>query len=372
MYLKTRMSTSKGSQRAKAKPQNNTPTTTTTTTRFIVVIIELPSQKDKSYTQKTSPMSTPLSTYNPEKKRRAALSMDDDNTATTEAVNNAVAAVTPASIVDLTQDNEDASSDDDEEAEEEATQHQRVASCEATIVGIRYYNGTVHPGEFVSLVREPNNSYDSNAIRVDNMQGEKVGHIKATQAKIMAPFLDEADNLGTIVVNAVIPRGGNAYTIPCGVEFLACGTAAELPQRALELAQQLKKVFKSKLSFRSHIKLPNSKAKKATTAPMVETQAMEWTKQAQQLDEMFDQQVAKQLQNLPLVEVPSMLCTNLLDYQQDGLKWLVHQDTVDHLPFFKQIQENGKRVWHCEISNASQATAPKPFRGGILADEMGL
>jgi len=35
--------------------------------------------------------------------------------------------------------------------------------------------GVAHPGEYVTLVREPHNSYDRNAIRVDNCSGEKVG-----------------------------------------------------------------------------------------------------------------------------------------------------------------------------------------------------
>ena len=39
---------------------------------------------------------------------------------------------------------------------------------------LRYYSGTAHAGEYVSLVREPNNPYDRNAIRVDNMHGQKV------------------------------------------------------------------------------------------------------------------------------------------------------------------------------------------------------
>jgi SWI/SNF-related matrix-associated actin-dependent regulator of chromatin subfamily A3 len=33
------------------------------------------------------------------------------------------------------------------------------------IVGIRYYSGKAHPGEYVHLAREPSNPYDRNAIR---------------------------------------------------------------------------------------------------------------------------------------------------------------------------------------------------------------
>ncbi|CAN0544148.1 unnamed protein product, partial [Ectocarpus sp. 8 AP-2014] len=35
--------------------------------------------------------------------------------------------------------------------------------------------GVAHLGEFVDLVREPNNPYDRNAIRVDNLTRQQVG-----------------------------------------------------------------------------------------------------------------------------------------------------------------------------------------------------
>ena len=56
-----------------------------------------------------------------------------------------------------------------------------IAVLDVIIVGIRYYNGVAHPGEFVTLVREKNNPYDKNAIRIDNLEGDKIGHIKGIQ-----------------------------------------------------------------------------------------------------------------------------------------------------------------------------------------------
>ena len=48
---------------------------------------------------------------------------------------------------------------------------------ESYIVGVQYYDGIVSRKEQVSLVRQPNNPYDRNAIRVENIRGEQVGHI---------------------------------------------------------------------------------------------------------------------------------------------------------------------------------------------------
>ena len=67
---------------------------------------------------------------------------------------------------------------------------------QTAIVGVRFYDGAA---ELLSdeklrdllpaLVREPRNKYDVNAIAV-YLDGTKVGHIPAPQAKILAPMLD--------------------------------------------------------------------------------------------------------------------------------------------------------------------------------------
>ena len=42
----------------------------------------------------------------------------------------------------------------------------------------------------VSLHREPKNKYDKNALRVDNVFGQQVGHIKREQAAVLASLID--------------------------------------------------------------------------------------------------------------------------------------------------------------------------------------
>ena len=60
----------------------------------------------------------------------------------------------------------------------------------ANVVGIRYYDGKVNNNEMVSLQREPNNRYDKNALRVDNVFGLQVGHIKREEAAVLASLID--------------------------------------------------------------------------------------------------------------------------------------------------------------------------------------
>lgn len=43
----------------------------------------------------------------------------------------------------------------------------------------------------VGLVREPQNPYDSNAVKVTNIYGSQVGHIKRQLAAAMAYVMDK-------------------------------------------------------------------------------------------------------------------------------------------------------------------------------------
>lgn len=42
----------------------------------------------------------------------------------------------------------------------------------------------------VSLVRQPDNQYDPNAVKVTDVMGEQVGHIKKELAKALAVIMD--------------------------------------------------------------------------------------------------------------------------------------------------------------------------------------
>jgi SWI/SNF-related matrix-associated actin-dependent regulator of chromatin subfamily A3 len=64
-----------------------------------------------------------------------------------------------------------------------------LGSLDGKIVGIRYYNGFATPGEQVLIKREPGNPYDSNAIRVNNVQGTQIGHLPKNLAAKLAPYL---------------------------------------------------------------------------------------------------------------------------------------------------------------------------------------
>lgn len=48
----------------------------------------------------------------------------------------------------------------------------------------------VNDGEMVSLERQPENRYDPNAVKVNNVDGVQVGHIKRELASALAEIMD--------------------------------------------------------------------------------------------------------------------------------------------------------------------------------------
>jgi SWI/SNF-related matrix-associated actin-dependent regulator of chromatin subfamily A3 len=64
-----------------------------------------------------------------------------------------------------------------------------VGAIDGKIVGVRYYNGYATMGEQVMIRREPRNPVDSNAIRINNVQGTQIGHLPRNLAAKLAPFM---------------------------------------------------------------------------------------------------------------------------------------------------------------------------------------
>lgn len=321
-----------------------------------------------------------------------------------------------SNVVNLLNDNADELfyNDNDDDLDDSIL----IGSGEYTIVGIRYYTGIAHPGEYIQLVREPNNPYDRNAIRVDNMQNEKIGHIKATMARGLSSIMDGNINVGggdggrvRVRIEGTIPRKGNFYTLPVFLEFYASAdTAASNTEQAQQIAMAVKETLKYDYHFRLSTqfggdgmslyqmnnrynnRIPPAAIGAAEAAPpTVTTKKLDWTAQQEALDKMFDKQLEEQYKDLPDVDM-ELLTNNclrnitLFEYQVLGIKWLVKKEQLQVptststtaadasalVPFYRKVNENGREMYLCEITQSSQALPPKVNRGSILCDSMGL
>uniref|UniRef100_H3AGZ3 Helicase like transcription factor n=1 Tax=Latimeria chalumnae TaxID=7897 RepID=H3AGZ3_LATCH len=84
------------------------------------------------------------------------------------------------------------------------------------VVGLRYYTGVVNNNEMVALQREPNNPYDRNAVKVNNVNGNQVGHIKKELAAALSYVMDNK----LAKVEGVVPYGANnVFTMPVQLSF---------------------------------------------------------------------------------------------------------------------------------------------------------
>jgi len=78
---------------------------------------------------------------------------------------------------------------------------QLLGEIETRIVGMQYYETAVAPGEQVNLEREPENSHDAHAIRVENGLFEPVGHISRRMCSWLAPLVDS----GKVRIDGRVP-----------------------------------------------------------------------------------------------------------------------------------------------------------------------
>jgi SWI/SNF-related matrix-associated actin-dependent regulator of chromatin subfamily A3 len=245
-----------------------------------------------------------------------------------------------------------------------------------------------HPGEYVKLIREPTNPYDSNAIRVDNIRNEKVGHIKATTAMTLAKVMDqflpptpttESTGTSTIYMDGTIAfRGATSYSLPLQLDFYSQSKSNYMAD-LVHINNALNKLIGWKPDKALMTLLRSSSLKSDAIDVEVTNQTLNWEDAQKNLDVMFDQLVNDQLNNLPPLSIPETIITPLLEHQIDGIRWLYHHEVSMNeqqdakskagalsIPFYKQIQERGKKVWLSEITNATQTDPPKPIGGSIL------
>ncbi|KAF2015748.1 hypothetical protein BU24DRAFT_422060 [Aaosphaeria arxii CBS 175.79] len=284
----------------------------------------------------------------------------------------------------------------------------------AKIVGIRYYSGYATMGEMVIVRREPENAYDSNAIRVLNVQGEQIGHIPRTIAAKLAPYMDDR----SLRVEGILTGEKGFYD--CPVDLFLYGTNE--PVERMNLVQRMKD---SKLPVKSVVdrqrreekerkereKLAAKAAKEAKKNGEAVVDAFQaWGENPlgefagggsqgmgpgpsmedimggsqrfnpRNVEEIVEQYGIKEkdLEAIPKAEQPAALLTELHPFQLQGLQWMLDKESPE-LP----AAGSGKvvQLWqrHARQANVFTNVAtnfslanPPLASGGILADDMGL
>jgi len=196
-------------------------------------------------------------------------------------------------------------------------------------------------------------------------------------------------------LDGTIPREGNAYELPLELDFYGrrdptkseYDEMARLTQLAAHIDSafshfKLKQKTKTKKQERAEARakaLAEAAARAAAggaaadePTPVVHTRTIDWKEQQKNLDELFEKQSREQLANLPEIGMPGQLTVKLFDHQVVGIRWLVSRERNTSTPFYETIQEKGKTVYFCSITNSSSPQPPKPVQGSLLCDCMGL
>jgi len=286
------------------------------------------------------------------------------------------------------------------------------------IVGIQYYRGYAAVGEYVQLIREPTNPYDSNAIKCTNMSGDQIGHIPRGVAAKLAPFMDGKEKGMFLYIEGRLVSEKGMYDVPLDLKLL--GTTdltsqsvlkqnmrdAKLPvrelieqekrekQHAKEQEQRRKAEQKQLLAQAArgqgstHIEtnanaqfanLNNPSDDPEQAGPSMEeiigTSSQYNPREVGEVADRFGQ-TEEQLSALPQAPQPDHISTKMLGYQLQALAWLVdHENPV--LP----AQKSGETVqlWNADRSGhyrniATNYTTSTPvlMSGGLLCDDMGL
>nr|XP_015216673.1 PREDICTED: helicase-like transcription factor isoform X1 [Lepisosteus oculatus] len=237
-------------------------------------------------------------------------------------------------------------------------------SLRGNVVGLRYYTGVVNKREMVSLVREPQNPYDKNAVQVANVYGHQVGHIKRELAAPMAYIMDNK----LAKVEGIVPFGAtNTFAMP--VQLFFWGQKENKAAVMNKLGQHGFRLGPTSEGF-------GGKSAKAS-GPTIDKffpplrgspAAIPLTREQLQnvFDKLFDNLMEEKIQEMEPAEAVG---TPLLPHQKQALAWMVLRENNNDLPPFWEQKNN---LYFNVLTNFAVKEKPEKVHGGILADDMGL
>ncbi|KEY71515.1 hypothetical protein S7711_03581 [Stachybotrys chartarum IBT 7711] len=277
--------------------------------------------------------------------------------------------------------------------EEEGSGTELYGTFDGKIVGVRYYDGVATLGEVVLCRREPGNMYDSNAIRMDNVLYQQIGHIPRAVAAKLTPYIDRGD----LTLEAEITGRKGDFDCPVKLHLYGSSDPTERTRIETDLkkdkilkAGQLKKTRQEAESHRKLLGLKNG----GTSCGLPEGTVVEDNTPEISLEDLLraseaidgrqrghDLQPLKidegVLAHMPKADQPRQVKSKLLPYQLQGLAWLTSQENPK-LP--AKGAEKAVQLWRRDstgrfcnvVSDFVCSSPPKLASGGILADDMGL
>lgn len=291
----------------------------------------------------------------------------------------------------------------DDGDDESAQSFELYGTLSTKVVGIRYYTGHATVGEFVLVRREPRNLYDPNAIRVDNVQRNQIGHIPRQVAAKLARYMDT----GRILVEGSLAGLPGDFDVPIILRLYGTSEPGErsslvdemrvdrLPldgiiqrareekKRRAEENQRLKAAKKGSVLISSS--QPRSSQSEYTNSQPSTPDLGNIVAQSQKFNPREMGEVVEKfgtgeevLAAMPMAECPERLATALLPYQRQALAWLLQKEnpelpsekSADVVQLWKRSPQN--RRLFTNIATKYTMEKPSLSSGGLLSDDMGL
>ena len=290
--------------------------------------------------------------------------------------------------------------------------YQLYGVLDTKIVGVQYYRGHATNGEYVLVQREPGNQYDSNAIRIDNVQREQIGHIPRTNAAKLAKYIDS----GALLVEGSL--SGTIGTYDCPISLKMFGTsdpveranlrnqlkADRLPSQIIDQkekdakkrkAEELKKIAAAKKASGgkkgSGQQFENSSQGYAGTLSQGDKDSGQSLEELMETSQRFNPRELGEvtekfgagedvLAQMPMAECPSELQTQLLPYQRQALAWLLEKENPqlpaigsdDAVQLWKRSKSHSNIFTNIATNFSLKGKEPLLASGGILSDDMGM
>ncbi|XP_069474423.1 helicase-like transcription factor isoform X2 [Ambystoma mexicanum] len=283
-------------------------------------------------------------------------------------------------------------------ADEDVDSAVLYGTLRGNVVGLRYYTGVVNNNEMVALQREPTNPYDRNAVKVNNVNGDQVGHIKKELAAALAYIMDNK----LAKVEGVVPYGANnAFTMPVQLSFWGKeenkeAVLAHLKRHGFKLGPDSKDILASlqadigewaergnlpwqrrggrrankrtkgsQFSFESS--WVSERAGPSYGAPSLPAVQMTTEQLKTEFDKLFED--LREDDKTREMEPVEAVGTTLLSHQKQALAWMVSRENSKDLPPFWEQRNN---LYYNTLTNFAEKEKPENVLGGILADDMGL
>lgn len=194
--------------------------------------------------------------------------------------------------------------------------------------------------------REPGNPYDRNAIRVDNVAGEQIGHIPRQMAAKVARYIDNrwlhfegqlAGEKGAFDCPLTLHMYGPSPNSAEGQSLQQRMAADRLPTKALkrkrkqEEKERLAAARRAAAASKSKYTNRGASAGDESSNPVELSDILEASQRInpREVSGAADKLGASEddLKSMPLATKPDGIRTEMLPYQLQALQWLLDQET---------------------------------------------